>query len=75
MDIVEKIDKLRKEKGWSVNFLANEAMLTQSTIQSMLKRHTPPKIDILINICDAFEITLSEFFAEDGKSSYLVKTK
>ena len=31
MDIVAKIDALRKERGWSVNKLATEAMLTQST--------------------------------------------
>lgn len=67
MDVIEKIKKLRKEKGWSVNYLANEAMLTQSTIQSMLKRNTPPKIEILESICDALGVTLSEFFAESGK--------
>lgn len=71
MDIIEKIEKLRKEKGWSVNFLANEAMLTQSTIQTMLKRNTPPKIEILESICTALDITLSEFFAEDGKPTIL----
>ena len=73
MDVIEKIEKLRKEKGWSVNYLANEAMLTQSTIQSMLKRNTPPKIDILESICDALGITLSEFFAESGKVTTLTE--
>ena len=29
MDVIEKIDRLRKERGWSVNYLAMEAMLTQ----------------------------------------------
>ena len=31
MEVLERIDELRKEKGWSVNNLAMEAGLTQST--------------------------------------------
>ena len=35
MDVLEKIDKLRKERGWSVNYLAMEAELTQSTLNNL----------------------------------------
>ena len=62
MDIIEKINALRQEYGWSVNNLAMEAGLTQSTLNSMLTRNTPPKIDTLQAICNAFNITLSQFF-------------
>lgn len=65
MDIVKKIDKLRKEKGWSVNKLAVEAMLTQSTVANMFKSGAEPKISTLKCICDALDITLSEFFYEN----------
>lgn len=65
MDIVKKIDKLRKEKGWSVNRLAVEAMLTQSTVSNMFKSGAEPKISTLKCICDALGITLSEFFYEN----------
>lgn len=64
MDIVKKIDKLRKEKGWSINKLAVEAMLTQSTVSNMFKSGAEPKISTLKCICDALGVTLSDFFYE-----------
>ncbi len=62
MTILEKIDKLRKERGWSINNLAMEAMLTQSTVNNLYTRKTEPKISTLTAICNAFGITLAEFF-------------
>ena len=64
MTILDKIDELRKERGWSVNNLAMEAMLTQSTLNNLYMRKTEPKISTLRAICDAFGITLAEFFSE-----------
>lgn len=68
MNILEKIDKLRTERGWSVNNLAMEAILTQSTLNNLYTRKTEPKISTLRAICGAFGITLSEFFADEEKS-------
>ncbi len=71
MTILERVDSLRKERGWSVNYLAMEAMLTQSTLNNLYVRKTEPKISTLRAICDAFGITLSQFFAgmeENGAS-------
>ncbi len=65
MDIIERIHKLRKERGWSINNLAMEAGLTQSTLSSMLGRNSAPKIDTLQCLCEAFGITLAQFFLED----------
>lgn len=65
MDVIEKIDRLRKERGWSVNGLAMEAMLTQSTVNNLFSRKNEPKLSTLRAICDAFHITLAEFFRED----------
>lgn len=69
MTILEKIDKLRLERGWSVNNLAMEAMLTQSTLNNLYTRGTEPKISTLRSICAAFNITLSEFFADEATES------
>lgn len=66
MTTLEKIDKLRKERGWSVNNLAMEAMLTQSTLNNLYVRKAEPKISTLRQICNAFGITLAEFFAEEN---------
>lgn len=66
MTILEKIDKLRGERGWSVNNLAMEAMLTQSTLNNLYTRNTEPKISTLRAICGAFNMTLAEFFADEN---------
>ena len=65
MDVLARIDELRKEKGWSVNYLALEAGLTQSTLNNLYSRKTEPKISTLRAICEALGISLSDFFRED----------
>lgn len=65
MEVLEKIDSLRKARGWSVNNLAMEAMLTQSTLNNLYVRHTEPKLSTLRAICNAFGITLAEFFSDE----------
>ena len=65
MEVLEKIELLRKEKGWSINYLAMESGLTQSTLNNLYVRHTEPKISTLRSICNAFGITLSDFFKEE----------
>ena len=62
MEVLEKIEILRKEKGWSINYLAMESGLTQSTLNNLYSRNTEPKISTLRAICGAFGITLSDFF-------------
>lgn len=66
MTILQKIDRLREERGWSVNNLAMEAMLTQSTLNNLYTRKTEPKISTLRAICGAFNMTLAEFFADEN---------
>lgn len=67
MDVIQKIDNLRKERGWSAYKLAEEAILTPSTISNMFTRGTVPTIYTLEQICEAFGITLAEFFSEEVK--------
>ncbi len=65
MDILEKITKMRLERGWSEYELAERAGLTQSTISSWYRKNLIPSIPSLQHICDAYGITLSQFFIED----------
>ena len=71
MSIIERINELRLERGWSVNNLALEAGITQSTLNSVLQRGTAPKIDTLQCICNAFGISLSQFFLEEEETELL----
>lgn len=65
MNVIERIHQLREQRGWSVNNLAMEAGMTQSTLNSILTRNTPPKIETLQLLCNAFKISLAQFFIED----------
>lgn len=71
MDINKKIETLRFQRGWSVYELAQEFGITQSTLSSLNKRGNPPKLDTLECICEAFGITLAQFFMEDEEQEML----
>lgn len=70
MDIIERIKELRDERGWSTNRLALEAELTQSTVAALLSQKTNslPSLDTLSHLCDAFGMTLAQFFMEEEES-------
>ena len=64
MNINKKIIDLCNERGWSIYELSLQTGITQSSLSSMLKRGNPPKIENLNTICEAFGITLSQFFLD-----------
>ena len=66
MDIINRIEQLRNERGWSIYKLSIEAGITQSTLSNMFARGTQPSIATLMSICDAFNITLSQFFYDES---------
>lgn len=74
MDILEKITQLRLERHWSEYQLAEKSGLTQSTISSWYRKNMLPSIPSLIKICDAFGITISQFFLEDKSKAVLLNT-
>ena len=69
MDILGKITQMRIEKGWTEYELAERAELTQSTISSWYRKKLIPSIPSLEHICNAFGITLSQFFVSDDSFS------
>lgn len=71
MDVIERIDKLMKERNWTEYKLSVESGLSSSTIANIHRRHTIPSIPTLEAICNAFGITLSQFFNEDYSSVQL----
>ena len=64
MDILERIRHLRDQRGWTNYRLTEEAQLNNSTLQHMFERGTMPSIATLTAICNAFGITLSQFFSD-----------
>ncbi|MBO5091360.1 MAG: helix-turn-helix transcriptional regulator [Clostridia bacterium] len=71
MDINKKIINLCNERSWSVYELSIQSGITQSSLNSMLHRGNPPKIENLQCICEAFGITLSQFFLDDEQVEIL----
>lgn len=67
MDVLNKIRLLMNKKGWSEYHLSRVSGVPQSTINSMFRNNNSPTITTLESICKAFDVTLSEFFA-DGES-------
>ncbi len=71
MDIIERIEILKKQRGWSDYKLSLESGVAQSTLATMKQRKTPLKVDALESICEAFGITLAQFFLEDEQIEIL----
>lgn len=69
MDILQRITEMRIEKGWTEYELAERAELTQSTISSWYRKKLIPSVPSLKHICNAFGISLSQFFLEDKSFS------
>ena len=60
MELYEKIEKIRIQKGMSVAKLNKAAGISHSTLSSWKTRQTMPKIESLDSICFALEIPLAE---------------
>ena len=71
MEVAQKIIRLQKERGWSDYKLAKEANISQSSLATLYARNTPTKLEMLQCICNAFGITLAQFFLEDEKIEVL----
>lgn len=67
MNTVKKIKKLLDDRQWSVYKLSKLSGVSQSTLSNMFNRNNDPSISTLGDICNAFGITLSQFFANDGE--------
>lgn len=71
MDVIKRIDDLMIERHWSCYKLAAKSGLSSSTIANIHRRNTVPSITTLEAICNAFGITLSQFFADSRQAVQL----
>ncbi len=65
INILDRIQELCAERQWSMYKLSLEAELPSSTLVNMFNRKTMPSVATLASICDAFQISMSEFFKEN----------
>lgn len=71
--INKRILTMLENRGWSLYELAENADIPYSSINSSINRDAPPKIDTLERICEAFGISLAQFFIEDEEVEILNK--
>lgn len=65
INVLDRITYYRKKKNWTEYQLAEESGLTQSTISTWYRKNMLPTISSLEKICNAFGITLSQFFSAE----------
>jgi transcriptional regulator with XRE-family HTH domain len=64
MNVTERIEQLMRQRNWTMYRLGKEAKLPQSTLTHVFRRDSEPTISTLEAICEAFGITLGEFFSD-----------
>ena len=71
MDVGKRITNLRATKGLSTTALAHKADLAQNHLRDIELGNKNPTVETLSYICDALEISLAEFFAEETENSLM----
>ena len=69
MDVGSRITSLRTAKHYTVNKLATLAGISQSYLRDVELGKKNPTVEILSYICDALDISLSEFFDDSTVSA------
>lgn len=75
MNIIKKIDEMRIKRGWTFYKLAQESGLTQQTFTKWMEGKTTPTIQALKAVCDAFNISLADFFTDGNLIEITPETK
>lgn len=75
INVLERITEMREARHWTEYQLAEHSGLTQSTISSWYRKNMLPTIPSLMKICEAFDITLSQFFLGKDSQAILLSDK
>jgi transcriptional regulator with XRE-family HTH domain len=62
---LNKIDRLREEKGWSRNELARRSGMSGGGLSLMFKEERAPTLATALGIAEALEVSLYELLEED----------
>lgn len=71
MDALNRIKRLRNDRGWSNYRLAKESNIHEGTLNNLFRLNNQPSIPTLEAICKGFGISLSQFFAESDDAIVL----
>nr|DAM62662.1 MAG TPA: Helix-turn-helix XRE-family like protein [Caudoviricetes sp.] len=65
---MKRIKQLCHDRGWSLYRLAHEMNASPNNIYNIFRRSTTPSVPTLRQVCKAFDITMAEFYTEDGNN-------
>jgi transcriptional regulator with XRE-family HTH domain len=65
IDVGKRVIELREQKGWSQYKLYKLAVIGQTTLSEIESGKKVPTVTTLAKICNALEVSLSDFFSED----------
>ena len=66
--IIERIDELRKMKGWSKYELAKYIGISANSVYGWYRTGAMPTLSNVLKICEVLDITVEQFFC--GVGSY-----
>lgn len=75
MTVLDRIMQLRLERNWTEYRLSEESGIAQTTISSWFRKNITPSVPSIENLCKAFNITLSDFFAFDNEPIVLTENQ
>ena len=71
--VLKQIKNLCNERNWSLYRLSMESSIPYSTLNNLFRRGNVPSISTLCKICDAFHMSLSEFFADNNELTKIIR--
>ena len=75
INVGERIKKLRVSKNMSQYDLGNKLFVSDKTISSWETNRTLPTIDLIIKICDIFNVSLYNFIEEKNNNDIEMEIK
>ena len=70
MDVGSRIANFRTAKHYTVNKLATLAGISQSYLRDVELGKKNPTVEVLSYICEALDISLSEFFDDEAQKKF-----
>ena len=64
-ETLQTIEKLYKQRGWTIYKLAKESGIPYSSLNNMFLRNTQPSLNTLERLCSGLGISMSDFFHDD----------
>lgn len=75
MDVIKKLNDLKRQNNLNNYRLAKICGLPQATLSNIFTRHAIPRLDTIEIICNALGITLAQFFHDGERYVFLTDSQ